>query len=83
MEPWVRLEFKLVLQHETTNVNSIVITVWNHSELEDFFRELNRHQLRLRGLVRCLLFNAADVEDVWQDTNLVLLKKAEQFQPGT
>lgn len=51
--------------------------------LEVFVRELTRHQGRLRGLVRCLLFEHRDVEDVWQDVNVVLLRKAEQYQPGT
>jgi RNA polymerase sigma-70 factor (ECF subfamily) len=52
-------------------------------ELEEFLRELTRHQRRLRGLVRCLLFDSRDVEDVWQDVNVTLLRKAGEFQPGT
>ncbi len=48
-----------------------------------FARELTRHQARLRGLIRCLLFDRKDVEDVWQDTNVTLLKKAGDFQIGT
>ena len=52
-------------------------------ELEEFLRELTRHQRRLRGLVRCLLFDSRDVEDVWQDVNVTLLRKASEFQPGT
>jgi len=56
---------------------------YNPDRLEDFMRELTRHQSRLRGLLRCLLFDAADIEDVWQDTNVMLLRKAEEFQVGT
>jgi len=52
-------------------------------KLEEFMRELTRHQRRLRGLVRCLLFDSRDVEDVWQDVNVTLLRKAGEFQPGT
>ncbi|MFM8635772.1 MAG: sigma-70 family RNA polymerase sigma factor [Planctomycetia bacterium] len=51
--------------------------------VDAFARELTRHQARLRGLIRCLLFDRKDVEDVWQDTNVTLLKKASDFSPGT
>ena len=51
--------------------------------LDAFMRELSGHQARLRGFVRCLLFDRRDVEDVWQDTNVVLLRKASQFRPGS
>lgn len=51
--------------------------------LDDFMRELARHQGRLRGLIRCLLFDWRDVEDVWQDTNVLLLRKAADYRPGT
>lgn len=50
---------------------------------EAFVRELTAHQARLRGLVRCLLFDPKDVEDVWQDTNVLLIKKWNDFRPGT
>jgi RNA polymerase sigma-70 factor (ECF subfamily) len=52
-------------------------------DLDAFARELSRHQARLRGLIRCLLFNRQHVEDVWQDTNVLLLRKAADFRPGT
>lgn len=52
-------------------------------DLDAFARELTRHQARLRGLIRCLLFNRQDVEDLWQDTNVLLLRKAADFRPGT
>ncbi|MBM4090124.1 MAG: sigma-70 family RNA polymerase sigma factor [Planctomycetes bacterium] len=51
--------------------------------LEIFVRELTCHQTRLRGLVRCLLFDRKQAEDVLQDTNVVLLRKAAEYQPGT
>ncbi len=42
-----------------------------------------RHQTRLRGLVRCLLVRASDVEDVLQEVNSVLWEKGSEFQSGT
>jgi RNA polymerase sigma-70 factor (ECF subfamily) len=53
------------------------------AELTEFFMYLTQHQSRLRGLVRCLLFDRQDVEDVLQDTNLTLLRKAADYRPGT
>lgn len=53
------------------------------TDLEHFVSQLTRHQTRLRGLVRCLLFDAGQAEDVLQDTNVVLLRKAAEFQSGT
>jgi RNA polymerase sigma-70 factor (ECF subfamily) len=52
-------------------------------DMVGFCAELTRHQARLRGLVRCLLFDPAAGEDVLQDTNLTLLRKAADFRPGT
>jgi RNA polymerase sigma-70 factor (ECF subfamily) len=51
--------------------------------LAEFCVELTRHQPRLRGLVRCLLFDRAAVEDVLQDTNVTLLRKAADYRMGT
>jgi RNA polymerase sigma-70 factor (ECF subfamily) len=42
-----------------------------------------RHQARLRGLVRCLLVRAADVDDVLQEVNSVLWEKAHEFETGS
>lgn len=53
------------------------------SQLDEFMRELTRNQSRLRGLIRCLLISAKDVEDIWQNTNVVLLRKSSKFVPGT
>lgn len=64
------------------DLNPAVPVVANDS-LDVFARELARNQPRLRGLIRCLLFDRQDVEDVWQDTNVTLLKKAADFRPGT
>lgn len=50
---------------------------------EGFVREVIRHQDRLREFIRCLLFNPQDVDDVWQETNVILLKKAGDFRLGS
>jgi RNA polymerase sigma-70 factor (ECF subfamily) len=46
-------------------------------------QEIARHQLRLRGLLRCLLARPSDVDDLLQEVNLVLWEKADEFQPET
>jgi RNA polymerase sigma-70 factor, ECF subfamily len=50
---------------------------------EEFVRELTRSQSRLRGFIRCLLLQHESVEDVLQETNLVLWRKAGDFTPGS
>jgi RNA polymerase sigma-70 factor (ECF subfamily) len=40
-------------------------------------------QLRLYRYIVLLLGNQAEAEDVLQNTNLVLLRKCEQFEPGS
>ena len=50
---------------------------------EEFVGQLTRHQPRLRGFIRCLLPHAETVEDVLQETNLLLWRKAGDFVPGT
>ncbi len=50
---------------------------------ETFVCELTGHQRRLRGLIRCLLLHPGAVEDVLQETNLLLWRKAGDFVPDT
>jgi RNA polymerase sigma-70 factor, ECF subfamily len=45
--------------------------------------QIARHQSRLRGLVRCMLVRASDVDDVLQEINAVLWEKASEFESGT
>jgi hypothetical protein len=40
-------------------------------------QEIARHQARLRGLVRCLLVQPSDVDDLLQEVNLVLWEKID------
>ncbi|MFM7059075.1 MAG: sigma-70 family RNA polymerase sigma factor [Planctomycetota bacterium] len=42
-----------------------------------------RHQIRLRGLVRCLLVPVADIDDVLQEINTVLWQKSTEFEAGS
>ncbi|MBI1375380.1 MAG: sigma-70 family RNA polymerase sigma factor [Phycisphaera sp.] len=50
---------------------------------DQFVQQLINFQPRLRGYIRLLLPNRAMAEDVLQETNLVLWRKAEDFEPGT
>lgn len=53
------------------------------TDRDAFARLLTTHQQAIYTCVRSLLPNRADVEEVWQETNVVLWQKADQFQPGT
>lgn len=53
------------------------------TNLDPFIRELTRHQRRLQGFVRCLVFNPSDVEDVWQELNIELWRRGAEFQAGS
>ena len=48
---------------------------------EDFVRQLTEHQNRLYGYVYSLLGNHTRAADVVQETNLVLWRKIDEFQP--
>lgn len=50
---------------------------------DDFEHLLSSHQGRLFGFIRALLGPNGDVEDVLQNTNHVLWKESEKFEPGT
>ncbi len=50
---------------------------------EDFLRELLLHQNRLYAFVVSLLADTHTADDVFQETNLVLWRKANEFKPGT
>jgi len=52
-------------------------------ERNQFILQLIQHQDRLRGFVRCLLFDSKCVDDVLQETNRVLLQKMEAFELGS
>ncbi|HIG80799.1 MAG TPA: sigma-70 family RNA polymerase sigma factor [Verrucomicrobiales bacterium] len=50
---------------------------------EDFVRQFTRAEPGLRAFLRALLPTAEDMEEVLQDTSLVLWKKFDVFEPGT
>ena len=52
-------------------------------ETQDFVKELTKHQSSLRAFIVSLIPGSSDVEDVLQDTNVVLWKKMEEFTPDT
>ena len=48
-----------------------------------FVTLVGRHQSRIRRLVRSLVPNLADADDVLQNTHLVLWREFHRFAPGT
>jgi RNA polymerase sigma-70 factor (ECF subfamily) len=50
---------------------------------EEFARLLTTYQRTLYTFIRSLVSNPADADEVWQNTNVVLLRKADQFEGGT
>ncbi|MEM7600548.1 MAG: sigma-70 family RNA polymerase sigma factor [Verrucomicrobiota bacterium] len=50
---------------------------------DPYEKKIESVQHRLRGYVYSLLGNAADMQDVVQETNRVLWRKREQFEDGT
>ena len=52
-------------------------------EVERFARLLARCQRRIFVYAMSLLYDANDAEDVLQETNLVLWKKFQEYEPGT
>jgi|SRR5579875_514751 RNA polymerase sigma-70 factor (ECF subfamily) len=49
----------------------------------EFIGQLSRCQRRLYAFIYALVRHAADAEDILQECNLVLWRKADEFQPGT
>jgi len=48
----------------------------------DYLKLVTSHQASIYGYIRSLAPNA-DIEDILQETNLVLWNKADTFEPGT
>jgi RNA polymerase sigma-70 factor (ECF subfamily) len=53
------------------------------SRADEFAQLLAQHEARLFGYIHALVMNAADAEEVYQDTVLALWRKFDQFQPET
>lgn len=49
----------------------------------EFIKAFTKNQRRLYAFVLSLLGSPTDADDVLQETNLVLWKKAEEFRPGS
>ena len=49
----------------------------------DFIRLLTNHQTALRGLIISLLPGCQDINDILQDTNVVLWEKMHTYEPST
>lgn len=52
-------------------------------QLQEFIRELTASQSRIRAFLVSLMPGSPDVGDVLQETNLVLWKSRDRYQPGS
>lgn len=50
---------------------------------EEFVQLFTRHQRRVYHFILGQIPNPSDAEEVLQETNVVLLRKSSQFEPGT
>jgi RNA polymerase sigma-70 factor (ECF subfamily) len=55
----------------------------NVTQQAEFIGQITRHQSMLRAYIVSLMPGMDGVDDVLQETNLVLYDKFEKFQPGT
>jgi RNA polymerase sigma-70 factor (ECF subfamily) len=55
----------------------------DRSPADDVLEQFARYQRRLFSFVVGLVGSPADAEEVLQETNIIVWKKSEQFQPGT
>ncbi len=53
------------------------------SATEDYAEQMAAHQARLESFIRSLTGDADAARDVLQETNVILLKKARDFEAGT
>lgn len=52
-------------------------------ETHDFVRLLTSHQTAIRAFIVSMIPGSSDVEDVLQDTNVVIWEKMDTFEPGS
>lgn len=45
--------------------------------------QIVNRQSDLRGFIGCLVFDRSDIDDVLQNTNIAMIRKSAEFQPGT
>jgi RNA polymerase sigma-70 factor (ECF subfamily) len=53
------------------------------SGADDYAGEMAAHQGRLQSFIRAMTGDAEAARDILQDTNVILLRKAPDFRPGT
>lgn len=53
------------------------------SDTEDYAELMASHQARLESFIRALTGDADAARDILQETNVILLRKARDFEPGT
>ncbi len=53
------------------------------SDTEDYAELMAAHQARLESFIRSLTGDADAARDILQETNVILLRKAREFEPGT
>jgi len=53
------------------------------SDVGDYAGEMAAHQGRLESFIRSVTGDAEAARDILQDTNVILLRKARDFRPGT
>jgi len=52
-------------------------------ETAEYIALISKHQSAIYAFVRALVENAADAEDIVQETNIALWGSVERFEPGT
>lgn len=55
----------------------------NPINTSEFIRLLTNHQTALRGFIISILPGCQDINDILQDTNVVLWEKMNSYQPGS
>jgi RNA polymerase sigma-70 factor (ECF subfamily) len=55
----------------------------DEQQVAELMRLFSRHQRRLLAYIQTLVPTRNDVEDIMQETGLVMLKKYSEFEPGT
>src|SRR5688500_6967019 len=62
---------------------AVVATSPSSERMDEFVRLFSHHQRKLYLFIGSLLPDGRDVEDVFQETSLVLWKEFEKFESGT
>ena len=63
--------------------NSRITDPGNERLHDEFTRVFTVNQRAIYLYIRSLVANSADVDELWQETNLVLWQRFADYQPGT